>query len=261
MKFKKTISAFLLCAFSVFLSFAIKVPELTGPVVDKAGLLSREQFSALDSELRAISRETGTQIAVLTIPTLEGLDIETYTMAVAEKWKIGSSENDNGVILCVALKEKKIRIEVGYGLEGSLTDAKCGLIIRNIIAPKFQNGKYGEGIVEAVRTIESIAGVGDVKYAENLSSQDDEADISAFPIVIFFILFYIIMISGALSTKFPGLRWLPWAFLFRGNGRRSSNHHNDFFGGFGGGHGGSSFGGGFSGGGGGFGGGGASGGW
>ena len=68
MKLKKTISAFLLCAVSVFSSFAIKVPELTGPVVDKAGLLSREQFSALDSELRAISRETGTQIAVLTIP-------------------------------------------------------------------------------------------------------------------------------------------------------------------------------------------------
>lgn len=261
MKLKKRIALILVCVCSLCAAVAVqakgsRIPELTGPVVDNADLLSQQQFSTLDAELRAISDKTGVQIVVLTIPSLEGYDIESYTMAVAEEWKIGSAKNDDGVILCIALKEKKIRIEVGYGLEGVLTDAKCGAIIRSILAPSFQQGRYGDGIVKAVRTIESVAGVGDVKYAEALSEQNDEPDSAAVPVLIFFILFYIIMVSGALSTKFPGLRWLPWAFLFKNSGR-SSAHHTSSFGSFGGG----SHGGGFSGGGGGFGGGGASGGW
>ena len=264
MKAKKFLLTILFSFVAAFSLCALTVPELTGPVMDTAHLLSRSQYEALDADLRAISEQTGTQIVVFTVPSLEGLDMETYTMAAAEEWKIGSKKNDDGVILFVALKEKKIRIETGYGLESSLTDAKCGLIIRNIMAPKFQRGEYGQGIIDAVEAIKGVTGAGAGASAA-LDTRDTEPDGSAFPIVLFFVLFYIIMISGALSTKFRGLRWLPWAFLF-GSSRHSRrhNHHDDFFGGFGGGgfggHSGGGFGG-FSGGGGGFGGGGASGGW
>lgn len=255
LKFKKTVLSFVFSLYACASFFALKVPELTGPVVDKAHLLSQSEFETLDTELRSISDQTGVQIAVLTIPTLEGLDIESYSMSVAEKWKLGSAKEDNGVLLLVAYAEKKIRIEVGYGLEGQLTDTKCGLIIRNIMAPRFQAGMYGKGIVEAVTNIEGIIGVGDVEVSPLLENSNSSQ--TAFPVLAIFLFVYFFLLSGALSTKFPFLRWLPWAMLFKSSGNRSNNHHNDFFGG---GHSGGGFGG-FSGGGGGFGGGGASGGW
>lgn len=262
--FKKTIFISLFSLITLFSSFALQVPELTGPVVDQANLLSSEQFNMLDLQLRSISEKTGAQIAVLTIPSLEGVDLETFTIEVADKWKIGSEEKDDGVILCVALKEKKIRIETGYGVEGSLTDAKSGLIIRSIMAPKFQQGEYGQGIIDAVNAIAGIIGVGDVSYANEILASESEPDGTAVPIVIVFIIFYFIMVSGALATKFPGLRWLPWYFLFKGSVNSSGRKYNGPYGsgfGSGGGFSGGGFGGGFSGGGGGFGGGGASGGW
>lgn len=262
-KIKKMILAAVCCVFTATSVFALKVPELTGPVVDDAKLLNEISYRLLSDELTAISNQTGTQIAVLTIPTLEGLDIETYSMAVAEKWKLGSKKNDDGVLLCIAFAEKKIRIETGYGVEGQLTDTKCGLIIRNIIAPSFQRGDFNKGIVDAVHAIEGELGVGEIKSA--VYSEDQNRNNSSTPasIVALFILFYIFVVTGALSTKFPGLRWLPWALLFGRSSRHHhySNHHDDFFGGFGGGSSGGFGGGGFSGGGGGFGGGGASGGW
>lgn len=260
---KKTIFAFLFFVITFSSSFALTVPELTGPVVDQANLLSVEQYNLLDSRLRAISDESSTQIAVLTIPSLEGVDLEVYSMQVADEWKIGSKEKDDGVILLVAFKEKKIRIETGYGVEGSLTDAKSGLIIRSVMAPKFQQGEYGQGIIDAVDVIAGVIGVGDVSYATQMLNAESDPDDTAIPIVIFFVIFYIIMVSGALATKFPGLRWLPWYFLFKGNSSGNYRHYSgNGFGGYSGSSGfGSGFSGGFSGGGGGFGGGGASGGW
>lgn len=260
---KKIFLSAVCCVLALTSVFALKVPELTGPVVDNAKLLNEVSYRLLSDELTAISEQTGTQIAVLTIPTLDGLDIESYSMAVAEKWKLGSKEKDDGVLLCIAFAEKKIRIETGYGVEGNLTDTKCGLIIRNVIAPSFQRGDFNKGIVDAVHAIEGELGVGDVKPVTFSEGQSQNNGPAPGAIIILFILFYIFVVTGALSTKFPGLRWLPWAMLF---GRPSShhhysNHHDDFFGGFGGGSSGGFGGGGFSGGGGGFGGGGASGGW
>lgn len=255
MKLKKIVLSLALSVYACASFFALKVPELTGPVIDKAHLLSQNEFETLDAELRSISEQTGVQIAVLTIPTLEGLDIESYSMSVVEAWKLGSAKEDNGVLLLVAYAEKKIRIEVGYGLEGQLTDTKCGLIIRNIMAPRFQAGMYGKGIVEAVTNIEALVGVGDVTVSSHLESEGSNPN--AFPVLAIFLFIYFFLLSGALSTKFPFLRWLPWAMLFKSARNHNNNHHNDFFGG---GSSGGGFGG-FSGGGGGFGGGGASGGW
>ena len=117
--------------------FSLEVPRLTGPVVDNAGIFKKSDFNLLTSHLLSLNSQNGPQIAVLTLKALEGESIESFSIKVAEKWKIGSSENDDGVIILISLDEHKIRIEVGYGLEGTLTDAKCSLIIRNIMAPLF----------------------------------------------------------------------------------------------------------------------------
>lgn len=256
-KFKKNLLSFLFAILSGASLSALSVPELTGPVVDNANLLTAVDFQTLTTELISISEQTGTQIAVLTVPSLEGESLESYSMRVCEEWKLGSKENDDGVLLLIAFNERKIRVETGYGLEGQLTDTKSGLIIRQIIAPHFQSGNYSQGIKEGVRAIEQITGVSDVESAVVLE-REQKNDSASTVIILFFMFFYFFAFSGALSRKFKWLHWLPWFSLFQGSsGSRHSNYHNDHFGGFGGGFGG----GGFSGGGGGFGGGGASGGW
>ncbi|MBQ0002333.1 MAG: TPM domain-containing protein [Treponema sp.] len=259
-KLKKYIAFFLFVFISGISAFSLSVPELSGPVVDNAKLLNPSDFQMLTTELLSISEQTKKQIVVLTIPSLKGEALEAYSMKVCEKWKIGSKENDDGVLLLIAFEEKKIRIEVGYGLEGQLTDTKCGLIIRQIIAPAFQSGNYSRGILEAVQTIENIIGTDGIQPEIAIREQESGDPVSAI-IVLFFMFFYFFVFSGALSRKFKWLSWLPWFSLFQGssNRRYNSNHHDDFFGGFGGS--GGFGGGGFSGGGGGFGGGGASGGW
>lgn len=254
MKIKKIILSVLVTIVSVTSVFALKVPPVSsGPVVDQANLLSPEQKLLLNSELLDISNRTGTQIAVLTIKSLEGISLESYSMKVAEQWKLGSAEKDDGVLLLVSLAEKKIRIEVGYGLEGDLTDTKCGLIIRNIMAPQFQAGRYGDGIIDAVRNIEAVIGVAgeevDLSYLDEAVENNEMSPKDLFILIL--IVFF--LFTGSLSQKIPGLSWLPWAFLFKSSGRHGgggSYHGGGYHGG-----------GGFHGGGGGFGGGGASGGW
>ena len=251
MKLKKFILSATILIAACSSIFALKVPELTGPVIDQANLLSSQQKVLLDTELRNISDETGIQIAVLTIPSLEGVSLETYSMKVCEQWKLGSAEGDDGVLVLVAYAEKKIRIEVGYGLEGDLTDTKCGLIIRNVMAPKFKAGEYGEGIIDAVRNIEAVIGVGgeDVDVSSlDKNPEDEEMTVKD---VIILLAIFLIFITGSLSQKVPGFSWLPWAFMFKGNYRGGGGGHSS----------GGGYHGGFHGGGGGFGGGGASGGW
>lgn len=255
MKIKKLFIALCAAVISTAVSFARSVPSLIGPVVDAANLLSAGQKEALDAELRSIYENDGPQIAVLTIKSLEGEDLEDFSMKVCENWKLGSADREDGVLLLVSLDEKKIRIEVGYGLEGILTDTKCGLIIRNIMAPEFQAGRYGDGIVKAVRTIENLAGYapeGAEDFDLEIPEKDSDKLTTKQKIIMFLIILF--FISGSLSQKVSWLRWLPWAFLFRNSGRGGGggSHH-----GGGGYHGGD----GYHGGGGGFGGGGASGGW
>lgn len=255
MKMKKLFIALCAAVISTAVSFARSVPSLSGPVVDAANLLSVEQEETLDAELRSIYENDGPQIAVLTIKSLEGEDLEDYSMKVCESWKLGAADRDDGVLVLVSLEERKIRIEVGYGLEGTLTDTKCGLIIRNIMAPEFQAGRYGDGIVKAVKTIENLAGYTPEDYEDfdlDIPVKDSDELTTKQKIIMFLIILF--FISGTLSQKVSWLRWLPWAFLFKNSGRGGGggSYHG------GGGHHG---GGGYHGGGGGFGGGGASGGW
>lgn len=125
---------------------ALDVPPLTGRVVDLAHVLPAPDVQQLNDRLRAHEEKTGNQVAVLILPSLEGEPLEEYSHRVATTWKLGQKGTDNGVLLLVALKERKLRIEVGYGLEGTLTDARSSRIIRQEIVPRFKAGNIPEGV-------------------------------------------------------------------------------------------------------------------
>ena len=125
---------------------ALDVPQLKERVTDLAGVLTAEQISVLDSKLRDLESTDSTQLAVLIIPSLEGESLEDYSMRVVEAWKLGQKAHDNGALLFVSLRDRKIRIEVGYGLESVLTDARSSQIIRNDISPRFRESDFYGGI-------------------------------------------------------------------------------------------------------------------
>lgn len=132
---------------------ALDVPPLTGRIVDLAHLLPSDVAEALSAELAEHERKTGNQIAVLTLPSLEGESLEEYSHRVATTWKLGRKGTDNGVLLLVVPGERRIRIEVGYGLEGALTDAKSSQIVRREIAPRFKSGDFPGGIVAGLKAV------------------------------------------------------------------------------------------------------------
>jgi len=122
-------------------------------VHDEANILSSSTRSLLESILKRDRDSTSNQIAVLTIPSLEGQSLEEYSLQVSEKWKLGKADKDNGVLLLIVVNDRDIRIEVGYGLEGVLTDALSSRINRNEIAPYFRQGNYDEGVKAGVIAI------------------------------------------------------------------------------------------------------------
>ena len=272
---RKSIFCVLMFACIAFSAFALDVPKLETPIMDMANIMDSSDEYALNQKLTNLSNETGIQVAVLIISSLEGEAIESYSMRVAENWKLGQKGQDNGVLLLVSIGDRELRIETGYGVEGDLTDTKCGLIIRNVITPYFKEGDYSEGIVKGVTAIvENVA----ADFSENSENpivivyEDDDSPFIAIP--VFMIFFMLIMVASATSkTKgYTGSsvdnKALKTAIaaktaieIVKALSNSSSHKSGGGFGGF---SGGSSFGGGFggfSGGGGSFGGGGASGKW
>ena len=133
--------------------FALEVPPLTGRVNDYADMISSSAEQAIAQKLEELEASDSTQVAVLTVPGLEGEDLEGFSIRVAEAWKIGTAENDNGAILLVARDDRDVRIEVGYGLEGRLTDLLAGRIKDQIIVPSFKAGRFDEGFLQATDAI------------------------------------------------------------------------------------------------------------
>jgi uncharacterized protein len=131
----------------------VAVPPLTGRVVDQTGTLSSDQIAALDKKLKDFEDRKGTQIAVLIVPTTAPETIEQYSLRVVEQWKLGRKKIDDGALLIVAKDDHRLRIEVGYGLEGVLPDAIARRIIDEIITPKFRNGDFDGGITDGVDRI------------------------------------------------------------------------------------------------------------
>ena len=226
------------------------LPALTGRVVDRAELLDTQAEARLTSMLAGHEQATGEQVVVVTVPDLGGRSIEEFGLELGRTWGIGQKDEDNGALLIVARDDRKIRIEVGYGLEGRLTDAQSSVIINRIIAPAFQRGDFAAGITEGAEAIITVLG-GDALPAELRpvmpmgQQQPGGLGILGF----FLMLVAIFVIGGGRGGRGGGRRALLLGALLGGMGR-------------GGGFGGGGFGGGgFGGGGGGFGGGGASGGW
>jgi uncharacterized protein len=265
------IGAFLLLAPAAWA--APKFPALTGRVVDDAQLLSPATEQKLTGELAALEQQTGHQVVVATLPDLQGYPIEDYGYQLLRTWGIGRKGQDDGVILIVAPKERKVRIEVGYGLEPVLTDALSSLIIQRKVLPAFKAGKYEQGVVDGAEAIVAQLGLPADQAKAAVAEAEQQRVRIAHPeasgsgggglplIVVLFVAFW--LISGLLRVfggrrRFGGggggLWWLLPLFLSSGSRRDGWGG-----GGFGGG---SSFGGGgFSGGGGSGGGGGASGSW
>ncbi len=152
---RRTLQVCLLLAICVACTFAYSqaFPELTGRVVDNAQLLSPEDETAISTQLEAHEAQTGNQIVVVSITALDGYDIADYANRLGRAWQIGTAENDNGVLLLVAPNDRKVRIEVGYGLEGALTDSLSSIIIQREILPAFRNNDYPTGIKQGVQAI------------------------------------------------------------------------------------------------------------
>ncbi|ROR94934.1 uncharacterized protein EDC56_3749 [Sinobacterium caligoides] len=236
----------LLCLSALTLA-APNFPALTGRVVDQANMLSTSTEQQLSAELADNEAKTTNQLVVVTVNDLQGNSIEEYAYQLGREWGIGQKEHDNGALLLIAKSERKIRIEVGYGLEGTLTDAASFKIIHRIITPAFKRAAFEQGIVSGTEAMIAAAGG---EYAA-LDTPDEE-DRNLLP---FFIMIVIVMVLFSSRSNRPGGG--------SGGSRRTSDYAGGLSGsvfGRGGGFGGGG-GGGFGGGGGGFGGGGASGGW
>ncbi|OGQ86409.1 MAG: hypothetical protein A2512_05480 [Deltaproteobacteria bacterium RIFOXYD12_FULL_56_24] len=143
----------LLLAWSPTQARALEVPPYQGYVTDLAGMISPGERQRLEQTLLAFEQSDSTQIAVLTIPSLEGDALEDFSIRTVEAWKIGQKSKDNGVLLLVSKGDRKARIEVGRGLEGVLTDLLAGRIVDQIIAPRFKAGQLDEGFAAGVSAI------------------------------------------------------------------------------------------------------------
>ncbi len=236
-----------LVLFSQYATAQKEIPELQNlRVHDEANILSPQAVSYLEQRLKNFEDSTTNQIAILIVPSLEGEVLESYSLRVAEKWKLGTKNNDNGALLIVAIQDHGVRIEVGQGLEGPLPDAMCSRIIRNEVAPNFRNGNYDAGILAAVSAItQAIKGEykGDDRPVRKRNGKGNGY------LTILILLIFILFRFFSRNNKGGGNGWSAGAGFLLGSAMGR--------GGWGGGGGG----GGFSGGGGSFGGGGSSGSW
>lgn len=249
--------AVLVLCVSVGSAFAAPTfPPLTGRVVDNANVLSPRAEAQLTEELATLETQTGRQLVVVTLPDLQGYEIEDYGYQLLRTWGIGDKDRDDGALLIVAPTERKVRVEVGYGLEPVLTDALSSLIINQRIIPAFKEGKLEEGVVDGTQAIiqqlslpEDEAKAAAAAQAKK-SSRDGEIGPAA--IFVIFIIFWLLSgVMGGRRRRRGGLWWLLPLILSGGGGGSGGGRWGG--GGFGGG--------GFSGGGGSGGGGGASGSW
>jgi uncharacterized protein len=184
--------------FMAFMGHAKEVPALTGPVVDQAGILSPRINNALSAAFKQLQQSGGPQIQFLITDSLEGDALETYTIKVTDQWKLGDAKRDDGVLFFISVQDRAMRLEVGQGLEGKITDAQSGRMIRTI-TPYFKKGDYESGIVVMAKMLTTQLG-GSLDGVPNPPAikkrQNDKFD-------FFFILFFIIVMF--LSRKMrPG---------------------------------------------------------
>ena len=287
----KTLFLLVSCIFWAHLTWSqeyVSIPKLKERVTDLTQTLSSSDINFLNNKLRQFEESKGSQIAVLIVPSTKPEEIEQYAIRVADEWKLGREGVDDGVLLLVAIKDRRVRVEVGYGLEGAIPDIYAKRIVENIILPKFRNGQFDAGIEEGVNAIIDLVNGEDLPIVTSKKTdvKKHSRKFSMFGIIfLFIVLGYIgsaikkgwlkftiailiaLVIAWIVSNLVIGFVSLIVSLLAlfgksgNGGGRSGRYYGGGYYGGgssFGGGGGGF---GGFSGGGGGFGGGGASGGW
>ncbi len=201
----------------------IDYPDYIGYVNDFAGLMDAASTSDLETLIGGVEKGTGAEMAVVTIDSLEGITIEEYAVELFEYWGIGKADEDNGILILVALLDREVRIEVGYGLEGVITDLEAGRIIDDIIVPNFKEENYNRGIYDAVVTISN-----QVYGEEELATMGEEQDTSSssgsffsglpmgficcFP--VFIIIFLIIFLVNLFKRRCPQCRRF-WALTIK----------------------------------------------
>ncbi|WNO55081.1 TPM domain-containing protein [Stakelama saccharophila] len=269
----RRLALFLALLFAAGVAQAQTFPKLTGRVVDAANLLAPQQEAQLTQLSQAIEQASSRQFVVATVPDLQGYPIEDYGYRLGRAWKIGQKDADNGIILLVAPKERQVRIEVGYGLEPIMTDALSGMIVDDVILPRFRDGDMAGGILAGAQAIGEQMKLpleAAEKRAQQQIAQQQQArgrggggnwGAAIFWVIVIVVIAIPMIRRGAGGRRYrrrggiaPVILWGPGI----GGGWGGRPGGGGFGGGFGGGGGGF---GGFSGGGGGFGGGGASGGW
>jgi uncharacterized protein len=199
----------LLAIVSTRLANALDFPQPQGFVNDFAGVLSSNTRQSLEQRLSQLEKDSSIEIAVVTVKSLEGMGVDEYAVKLFEEWKIGKKDQDNGVLLLIAPNERELRIEVGYGLEPTLTDSKTGRIIRNIITPKFKDGNYDDGVLSGVETIIKVVHGEAVELGEERPASSGSDDDS------FWIFFVIgaIFLSYLSSFLARSKRWWPGGII------------------------------------------------
>jgi uncharacterized protein len=192
---------FALLIFAVEAAAVPSFPALTGRVVDNAGLLSEAEEKGLRVLLEQHENETTNQVIVVTLPSLQGYEIADYGYQLGRHWGIGQAGRDNGVLLIVAPNERKVRIEVGYGLEGTLTDKLSHDIIQETILPRFRAGDYAGGIIHGTRSILSVLEGSYTAPQRKKREESSSSDFSGLLIFVVFIVTAIANILGGISSK------------------------------------------------------------
>lgn len=207
--------ALLLITLTVLSVSARTIPAFKGYVNDYADMISGPVEAKLDQTLKSFEHSDSTQVAVLTVDSLEGDPLEDFSIRVAEKWGVGQKGKDNGVLLLVAKKERKVRLEVGYGLEGVLTDLLAGRIIDDVITPRFKSGQFDQGFEAGVKAVIQ-ATRGEFKADPSSSRRGGRREESPLVSYLFFSIFFISFLGSNVSRKVgvvAGAIILPVIFL------------------------------------------------
>lgn len=185
-------------------SYALDVPALQGRVNDYGDMISPEAESLLEERLKSFELSDSTQVVILTVNSLEGDAMEDFTIRVAEKWKIGQSKKDNGVILFASKNDRRMRIEVGRGLEGVLTDLLSGRILDNVIRPRFKAGDFDGGFIDGTGSIIDACRGEFKNDSDTSSSTDNESPIGKYLIFILAVLYIAILAASRFSKILSG---------------------------------------------------------
>lgn len=201
------------------------IPYLTGRVVDNAHIIADSTFKSLENQLKAHEDATTNQIVILTVPSLEGESIEDFANKVFNVWKLGKKDKDNGILIVVVPGEHRMRIEVGYGLEGSIPDVMAGRIIQNIMAPRFRNGDFNGGITDGVKAVLSVLEGKELPPVSNAEESSGSSPVSNFAdlekpqmpvttrILIGAFIFGILGLFTVIGIFTPGAGWFLYLFL------------------------------------------------